>query len=149
MLNAIDRLWQEHLYAMDALREAVGLRQYGQKDPLIEYKNEGYEIFVELMGNIKNEVLNNLFRSTTNLMAFEKFLAGLPAHLLRQEQPHPPRVNEGVQSEQVPHADSAAGGRPEEKIDLNLRRELPKAGRNDPCPCGSGKKYKNCCGRTA
>ena len=61
ILNAIDRLWQEHLYAMDALREGVYLRAYAQKDPLIEYKTEAYEMFVELMANIKNEVLHNLF----------------------------------------------------------------------------------------
>ena len=79
ILNAIDRLWQEHLYAMDALREGVYLRGYAQKDPLIEYKTEAYEMFVDLMANIKNEVLNNLFRSTSNLQAFEKFLIHAPA----------------------------------------------------------------------
>ena len=75
ILNAIDRLWQEHLYAMDALREGVYLRSYAQKDPLIEYKTEAYDMFVELMANIKNEVLHNLFRSTSNLQAFENFLS--------------------------------------------------------------------------
>ena len=79
ILNAIDRLWQEHLYAMDALREGVYLRGYAQKDPLIEYKTEAYDMFVELMANIKNEVLHNLFRSTSNLQAFETFLSTLPA----------------------------------------------------------------------
>src|SRR5213082_1318511 len=78
ILNAIDRLWQEHLYAMDALREGVYLRGYAQKDPLIEYKTEAYDMFVELMANIKNEVLHNLFRSTSNLQAFENFLSTLP-----------------------------------------------------------------------
>jgi preprotein translocase subunit SecA len=149
VLNAIDRLWQEHLYAMDALREAVYLRAYGQKDPLIEYKNEAYEMFVELMGNIKNEVLNNIFRSTTNLMAFEKFLGSLPAHLLRQEQPHPTGENEGIKVSSVPEAASGAKGKAMDKVGITIRKELPKAGRNEPCPCGSGKKYKNCCGRTA
>ena len=75
MLNAIDRLWQEHLYAMDSLREADYLRAYGQKDPLVEYKTEAYEMFVELMANIKDEVLHDLFRSTSNLLAFEQFLS--------------------------------------------------------------------------
>jgi len=149
VLNAIDRLWQEHLYAMDALREAVYLRAYGQKDPLIEYKNEAYEMFVELMGNIKSEVVNNLFRSTSNLMAFEKFLAGLPAHLLKQDdakaaRPAGIRLNPSTAGTRALEPDS------EEKIAVTLpHREAPKAGRNDPCPCGSGKKYKNCCGRTA
>ena len=83
ILNAIDRLWQEHLYAMDALREGVYLRSYAQKDPLVEYKTEAYDMFVELMANIKNEVLHNLFRSTSNLQAFETFLSTLPQFLGR------------------------------------------------------------------
>ncbi len=81
LLNAIDRLWQEHLYAMDGLREGIYLRSYGQKDPLIEYKTEAYEMFSQLMASIKSEVLSNLFRSTTNLMAFEQFLSTLPVGL--------------------------------------------------------------------
>ena len=90
ILNAIDRLWQEHLYAMDALREGVYLRAYAQKDPLIEYKAEAYDMFIELMANIKNEVLHNLFRSTSNLQAFENFLATLPQFLLREHAPTSP-----------------------------------------------------------
>src|SRR6266446_4352637 len=93
ILNAIDRLWQEHLYAMDALREGVYLRSYAQKDPLIEYKAEAYDMFVELMANIKNEVLHNLFRSTSNLQAFENFLASLPQFLLREQAPTSTTVN--------------------------------------------------------
>ena len=85
MLNAIDRLWQEHLYAMDGLREGIYLRSYGQKDPLVEYKAEAYDMFSQLMASIKNEVLSNLFRSTTNLMAFEQFLSSLPFNI-----PHRP-----------------------------------------------------------
>ncbi len=137
LLNAIDRLWQEHLYGMDALREGISLRSYGQKDPLVEYKNEAYLMFVELMGNIRGEILNNLFRSTTNLMAFEKFLANLPTLMVHQEAP------------------TASTGGDGESAGQTITLELPKraaaatVGRNDPCPCGSGKKYKNCCGRTS
>ena len=90
ILNAIDRLWQEHLYAMDALREGVYLRGYAQKDPLIEYKTEAYDMFVDLMANIKNEVLHNLFRSTSNLQAFETFLSTLPQFLMREQAPAAP-----------------------------------------------------------
>jgi preprotein translocase subunit SecA len=149
VLNAIDRLWQEHLYGMDSLRDSVHLRAHAQKDPLVEYKNEAYDMFVELMGNIKNEVLNNLFRSTSNLMAFEKFLANLPAHLLRQDQTGAAGRNQGAPPSAVPAARAAAAMTPEDKIGVTLRKEAPKAGRNAPCPCGSGKKYKNCCGRQA
>src|SRR5256885_10579702 len=96
ILNAIDRLWQEHLYAMDALREGVGLRGYAQKDPLIEYKTQAYDMFVELMANIKNEVLHNLFRSTTNLRAFEDFLGSLPQFLLREDAPSSPTAGSDI-----------------------------------------------------
>src|SRR5215470_5006880 len=96
ILNAIDRLWQEHLYAMDALREGVYLRGYAQKDPLIEYKTEAYDMFVELMANIKNEVLHNLFRSTSNLQAFENFLATLPQFLLKEDAPSSPMASSDI-----------------------------------------------------
>jgi preprotein translocase subunit SecA len=154
ILNAIDRLWQEHLYAMDALREGVYLRSYAQKDPLIEYKTEAYDMFVELMANIKNEVLHNLFRSTSNLQAFENFLATLPQFLQREHTPSAPTAN-GPPRGVRPHPSgsiSASGngdGAGEISLDLPVRRSVPKVGRNDPCPCGSGKKFKNCCGRTA
>jgi preprotein translocase subunit SecA len=155
ILNAIDRLWQEHLYAMDALREGVYLRGYAQKDPLIEYKTEAYDMFVDLMANIKNEVLHNLFRSTSNLQAFENFLASLPQFLLREDAPTAPTANAPARARQPQPVGAMAGvamdgdGAGEMSIDLPVRRSLPKVGRNDPCPCGSGKKYKNCCGRTA
>jgi preprotein translocase subunit SecA len=155
ILNAIDRLWQEHLYAMDALREGVYLRGYAQKDPLIEYKTEAYDMFVELMANIKNEVLHNLFRSTSNLQAFENFLSTLPQFLLREHAPSSPTATgpaPGRLGERLGVADGVSenGDGSELKLDLApVRREVPKVGRNQPCPCGSGKKFKNCCGRTA
>jgi preprotein translocase subunit SecA len=138
ILNAIDRLWQEHLYAMDSLREGVHLRAYGQKDPLIEYKNEAYNMFVELMATIKNEILHNLFRSTSNLQAFEQFLSSLPANMLQQQGGGEASITGGAEEEQ-----------PEAKRALPVRRGDVKVNRNDPCPCGSGRKYKSCCGRKA
>src|SRR5438045_88195 len=154
ILNAIDRLWQEHLYSMDELREGVYLRGYAQKDPLIEYKTEAYDMFVDLMANIKNEVLHNLFRSTSNLQAFENFLSSLPQFLLREQAPVAPTAGADAR---VRHpvgamAGVVAGdgdGAGEVSIDLPVRRSIPKVGRNEACPCGSGKKYKNCCGRVA
>ena len=145
LLNAVDRLWQEHLYAMDGLREAVYLRAFGQKDPLVEYKNDAYAMFVELMDNIKAEVLSNLFRSTTNLQAFEQLLSSLPQSLLRTDPAARVRTSlpaeaDATQADMLPAAP---------KFELPIKRELPKVGRNDPCPCGSGKKFKSCCGRSA
>src|SRR5881394_1744819 len=151
ILNAIDRLWQEHLYAMDALREGVYLRGYAQKDPLVEYKTEAYDMFVDLMANIKNEVLHNLFRSTSNLQAFENFLATLPQFLLREQAPVAPTAGAPARARQPQPVGAMAGvaagdgdGAGEMTIDLPIRRSMPKVGRNEPCPCGSGKKYKNC-----
>ncbi|MEY2489551.1 MAG: preprotein translocase subunit SecA [Verrucomicrobiota bacterium] len=155
ILNAIDRLWQEHLYAMDALREGVYLRGYAQKDPLIEYKTEAYDMFVELMANIKNEVLHNLFRSTSNLQAFENFLSTLPQFLLREHAPTSPTATgpfPGRRGERLGAGDGVSENGDGSELTLDLapvRREVPKVGRNEPCPCGSGKKFKNCCGRTA
>ncbi len=147
LLNAIDRLWQEHLYAMDALREGVYLRAYGQKDPLVEYKNEAYTVFVELMENIKGEILNNLFRSTTNLQAFEAFLANLP-HNLQAANPNPGAGNSPASQTQSKEPSNEES---ELKLKLPLKKNLSssktKVGRNEPCPCGSGRKYKSCCGR--
>src|SRR6201982_3546074 len=138
ILNAIDRLWQEHLYAMDALREGVYLRGYAQKDPLIEYKTEAYDMFVELMANIKNEVLNNLFRSTSNLQAFENFLATLPQFLLREEGPTAPtgtadaRIRHPVGAMAAVGGDGDGDGVGEVSIGLPIRRSLAKVGRNEP-----------------
>jgi preprotein translocase subunit SecA len=141
-LTAIDKLWQEHLYGMDGLREGVYLRAYGQKDPLIEYKQEAYKMFEGLMGAISDEVLHNLFRSTSNIMAFEQFLANLPQFL---SAPDESSIAGNTPSPAAPEAE----GEPEVKIQLPVRREAPKVGRNEPCPCGSGKKFKDCCGRKA
>lgn len=145
MLNAIDRLWQEHLYAMDGLREAVNLRAYGQKDPLMEYKTEGYAMFVELMHNIKAEVLHNLFRSTSNLKAFEAILANMPHQFLQQSDPLSPASIKTTSA--ATHEKSNEPSEVEEAFAKSFQRETPKIGRNDPCPCGSGKKFKSCCGK--
>ena len=150
ILSAIDRLWQEHLYEMDSLRYSIGLRGYGQRDPLIEYKAEGFKIFEELMVNIKTEICHNIFRSASSLMAFENFRAKLPQQTLHQSSSafgggapangddKKPQPGSDIVSEA---ADELSKEKPKPK------RAGPKVGRNDPCPCNSGKKYKHCCGR--
>lgn len=153
VLVAIDKQWQEHLYNMDALREGVGLRAQGQKDPLIEYKNEAYNLFVTLMDSIKQEALQNLFRSAANLEAFLKQLHSQPQQLHGGE--------EALSRDNVATSGSSGGIDPSTlpspegtKLKLNLPKRKPSfsietTGRNAPCPCGSGKKFKNCCGREA
>ena len=144
VLGAIDRLWQEHLYAMDGLRTSINLRAYGQKDPLIEYKNEAYGMFGELMGRIKEEVVHNLFRSASSLSAFEHFLAALPQRTGRGELPGQDQPTEGSMS----IGGGSGGSTVVEEALVPVKRQGPKLGRNDPCPIDPKKKFKNCCGAT-
>jgi preprotein translocase subunit SecA len=149
ILSAIDRLWQEHLYAMDSLRNSIGLRAYGQRDPLIEYKAEAFQLFDELMVNIKSEICHNIFRSASSMLAFENFLRGMSqrASTVHQEASafgaqSAGQTAKGSASDIVSEAAAAA-----EQEKAQPMRTGPKVGRNDPCPCGSGKKYKQCCGK--
>jgi preprotein translocase subunit SecA len=152
VLVAIDKQWQEHLYSMDALREGVSLRAQGQKDPLIEYKNEAYALFVRLMDSIKQEALGNLFRSASNLADFLKQLHSQPKQLQSSETQitrNNMAVSGSLENIDPSQVDSAGGG----ELKLNLPKRKPTfaietTGRNAPCPCGSGKKFKQCCGKT-
>jgi preprotein translocase subunit SecA len=151
ILSAIDRLWQEHLYEMDSLRYSIGLRGYGQRDPLVEYKAEAYKIFDELMVNIKSEICHNVFRSASSMMAFENFLKNVPRQTLHQA-----TSAFGGGTTTATATAGGANGKPSDVVSEAAAavaekakpvRTGPKVGRNDPCPCGSGKKFKHCCGR--
>ncbi len=147
ILSAIDKLWQEHLYEMDSLRYSIGLRGYGQRDPLVEYKAEAYKIFDELMVNIKTEICHNVFRSASSMMAFENFLKNVPRQTLHQ--------STSAFGGTTTASSGSANARPSDVVSEAAAaaekakpvRTGPKVGRNDPCPCGSGKKFKHCCGR--
>jgi preprotein translocase subunit SecA len=151
VLVAIDKQWQSHLYNMDALREGVSLRAQGQKDPLIEYKNEAYELFVRLMDSIKQEALSNLFRSASNLADFLKQLHSQPKQLQSSETQltqNNMAISGSLENVDPSQVDSSGSG----ELKLNLPKRKPTfaietAGRNAPCPCGSGKKFKQCCGK--
>ncbi len=154
ILTGIDKLWQEHLYNMDALREGVHLRAQGQKDPLVEYKNEAYSLFETLMANIESESLNNLFRSTTNLEQFENFMRNLPQQLTSDANaagavPGITNANIAQTGNTSNLAMTPSDDGQQIKINLPKRRPTVKVNRNEDCPCGSGKKYKKCCGREA
>jgi preprotein translocase subunit SecA len=158
LLNAIDRLWQEHLYALDALKEGVSLRTHGQKDPLIEFKQEAFGAFAELMRNINGEVLGNLFRSTQQLAAFEAFLAQMAMQASAtgggaEENEPEPQQRRARQVEQEEEPAAPADNSPRliipQRTPPSKQSKFQNVGRNDPCPCGSGKKFKQCCGRTA
>jgi len=126
-LQILDRAWREHLYSMDTLKTGIGLRGYNQKDPLVEYKKESYNMFLELISNIKNEIVKVLFTVQ-----------------LRDTQEEE-REREALEEMKAKMAQAA------EQISTNFE-EKPKTekkiARNDPCPCGSGKKYKQCCGQS-
>ena len=160
MLEAIDQLWQEHLYTMDQLRSSIYLRTYAQKDPLVEYKNEAFTIFDMMMHAVRRKVAENMFRATvTTLSDFEQMLAALPRQFSADELP--PGLLEALQSQSITvngvppettgnPADMLLNGAvpPAEPVRLQpVTRSLPKVGPNDPCPCGSGRKYKKCCGK--
>ncbi|HEV8543667.1 MAG TPA: SEC-C metal-binding domain-containing protein, partial [Verrucomicrobiae bacterium] len=155
ILSAIDKLWQEHLYGMDTLRNSIGLRAYGQRDPLIEYKAEAFTLFEELMVNIKTEICRNIFLSASSLLAFENFLRKLPQRTTHQEtsafggQTATNQTSAVSGSAPTGGADmvSEANEAVAAKSKAKPVRTGPKVGRNEPCPCGSGKKYKQCCGQ--
>lgn len=118
MLKTVDQKWMDHIDAMDQLREGIGLRAYGQRDPLIEYKFEGYEMFQEMIRSIQEDTLRYLFRVQITSA---------------------PERRQTTYNLSYSHSDGAEKAQPV--------RKQKKIGRNDPCPCGSGKKYKKCCGR--
>ncbi len=146
IINAIDHHWQEHLTDMEELRRAIGLRSYGQKDPLVEYKGEAYKYFEEMMGNVRLQICTGLFRSATHLDAFENMLSIL-ARGASLQGPATASEAEAAPVAAAPAELAEPAPPPPAPPAVPVRREQPKIGRNDPCPCGSGKKYKNCCGQ--
>ena len=142
-LQIIDSKWKEHLYTMDNLREGIGLRAYGQRDPLIEYKREAFETFSSMISGIEEEAIEIIFRMQTAKP--ERFRGVFSS--LNQEFSHPelgkfemPR-GESAPVDNSPHPDKIPVASP------SPHKSPVKVGRNEPCPCGSGKKYKKCCGR--
>ena len=145
VINAIDHHWQEHLTEMEELKKGIMLRSYGQKDPLSEYKGEGYRFFEELMNNVRLQICTSLFRSATNRDAFENLFAILSRSARMQGPAAAPTALAAATQAAAPAGEAPA----EQEIKLpsvTIRRETPKVGRNDPCHCGSGKKFKNCHG---
>ncbi len=144
MLRAIDSLWIDHLEAIDHLRSGIGLRGYGQQDPLVEYKKEAYRLFTELMNLIQKQVVYSIFK-TGDVQEF--------APTIMETQNIQITAPEKTGDFDSQWGSNAMGKEVEkrEKTD-NIPKKLigkdgKKVGRNDPCPCGSGKKYKKCCGR--
>jgi len=133
MLEVMDSRWKDHLYAMDNMREGIGLRAYGQKDPLVEYQHEGYDMFMRMTDEIKEEIVEFVFRVQAVKPETKKSVFSIP-----QTFEHP-------DAQKLPSPE-AASAQDSVEPPAEYHRESPKVGRNDSCPCGSGKKYKKCCG---
>jgi preprotein translocase subunit SecA len=123
LLQVIDTQWKDHLLAMDHLKEGIGLRGYGQKDPLVEYKKEAFDMFADMTSRISTETVSRIFKIQVQ-----------KKEAIQREPVQPRRINYN---------------RGEGSTAVQTARSAKKAGRNDPCPCGSGKKYKKCCGINA
>jgi preprotein translocase subunit SecA len=148
MLHTIDTEWQDYLRAIDALREGVGLRAYGQRDPLVEYKREAFDMFEVLMESIKQDVATAVFRSTTSTDSYQTFMNTVSQTLVHEDVS---LLGGGAAAiaAAMSETDAPAEGDGERRPsgpDVTVRRNDEKIGRNDPCPCGSGKKHKRCCG---
>jgi len=136
-LRTIDKLWKEHLFELDQVKEGIGLQAYGQKDPLIAYKSEAFRLFKELLDRINHDSLQLMFR--TEIRIEEKPKADQNKRISIQ---HAASTNMGFQNNGQNNSNNS-----DEKKKQPYVRKNKKIGRNEPCPCGSGKKYKNCCGR--
>jgi preprotein translocase subunit SecA len=161
MLQIVDQQWKDHLYSLDHLKEGIGLRGYGQRDPLVEYKKESFDLFQGMKDRVDEEIVRYLWwlrpilneeapvrrpppRRAAPLIlndpsATESVLVGARASAAPQASPFAPS-----RSQQQP---ARVGG--DDATPKTVRRDEPKVGRNDPCPCGSGKKYKKCHGAAA
>jgi preprotein translocase subunit SecA len=158
-LNIVDVQWKDHLYSLDHLKEGIGLRGYGQRDPLVEYKKESFALFQDMKARIEGEIVRYLFwlrpvvddgsgaapaqvavpaprRSTGSLTMSHPAAESVPAFAAARSQSAGAAVA-------TPPRPARTGG---DDVIKTVRREEPKVGRNDPCPCGSGKKYKKCHG---
>jgi preprotein translocase subunit SecA len=120
LLKVIDRKWMDHIDDMDQLRQGIGLQAYGQRDPLVEYKMSGFDMFDEMTAAIEEDTVKLLM------------------HV---------RIEQKIEREEV--AQVTGTNKDDSLAKAPVRRETKKIQRNDPCPCGSGQKYKNCCGRNA
>src|SRR3989339_15463 len=138
VLSVIDNKWREHLREMDDLKEGIGLRAYGQKDPLLEYKGEAYNLFVNLLGDLRNEVVSFCFKFWPQAPAEVQNRRTTPAARMKTIKDSADNLGLRNQPAEGSQAGKAKPIRVEEKT-----------GRNEPCPCGSGKKFKNCHGLTA
>ena len=164
MLQIVDAQWKDHLYSLDHLKEGIGLRGYGQRDPLIEYKKESFALFQAMKERVDEEIVRYLWwlRPILNEEApvARRQTARRPPPLILNNPSSESGSILGAARAQAPQASPFTRAQPQQQqqpprvggddaVPKTIRREEPKVGRNDPCPCGSGKKYKKCHGAAA
>jgi len=144
MLQVIDTKWKDHLYAMDNLREGIGLRAYGQRDPLVEYQHEGYDMFMAMIDSIKEETVEFLFKvqAMAEQVPARGVFQSVPQEFIKTDAAPMSKIPQAGKEREVFEEGPSQGSQAEQ-----YKRAEPKVGRNDPCPCHSGKKYKKCCGK--
>ncbi len=147
LIRVVDNKWMDHIDAMDQLRTGIGLRGLGHQDPAQAYAQEGFDMFEEMISNIKEDTVKFCFNVTvqTNTERVQVMEAGNA-----QKEDVAPSVGGGALQHQQRGGQAMPSAAPKETKEapkVPIKREAPKVGRNDPCPCGSGKKYKNCCGK--
>lgn len=145
-IQAIDRKWLDQLENLEALREGVGLRSYGSKNPLTEYKIDGFNIFYDMLDTIRQEIVSKVFKVRIQINPSVPRQENRPKQM---EASHASAKSSFNGDEAHMQARSSSMQKAATGSGVTVRRVTEKVGRNDPCPCGSGKKYKNCCGRNA
>jgi preprotein translocase subunit SecA len=134
LLQIYDSTWKDHLYAMDHLKGSVGLRGFAEKDPKMEYKREGFRMFQEMLSNIRDKVTNIIFKAQLESTANMRSVWNISSAMHSEYE----QFNSQQEAAQRPQG---------QQMVKQIKLEKPKVGRNEPCPCGSGKKYKKCCGQ--
>jgi preprotein translocase subunit SecA len=147
MLQVVDQQWKDHLLAIDHLKEGIGLRGYGQRDPLIEYKKESFELFTLMKERIEDQIVQYLFKLQPVTREEARDDVDVNAGATERRAPVPMPARRAPSNVNYSYGAAAAGGQ-DAKVET-VQRDQPKVGRNDPCPCGSGKKYKKCHGAQA
>ena len=154
LLQIYDSTWKDHLYAMDQLRESIGLLGYAEKDPRIEYKKQGSELFKEFMKGIRDRVTEIIFKVRLQQTFVMKNVYTNPVENFQKTNSYGVGASPAAQEVRAERSAATEGAPPvesrtEDRVITPIVNEQPKVGRNDQCPCGSGKKYKQCCGKEA
>jgi preprotein translocase subunit SecA len=142
LLRVVDNRWMDHIDAMDQLKDGIGLRGIGQQDPAVAYAQEGFAMFEELVADIREETVKFCYNVTVTTRTERRNVVSGRTSAAKED--YQDDSKSGSANGNMPGAAPKADKTGKQET---IRRDMPKVGRNDPCPCGSGKKYKNCCGK--